>query len=371
MFKFKKGKGSYVIDRRYGDVGRIRRASGTTHKATLKSILEMLKQFYDTGRHDILREIQAGIVRPIDVYHYYKDGKLKYLPSAATLQMVDPVVVKFFKTHYKLETTRRGYIQSFEKFLRVVGNHRVQRLPEKVKEYRRHCEEKELEHTFNHLRKGVSAFLRQTFGRSSVLWQSVSEIEKLQYTEATKQPLSVPEFNLLITKLPTEYADVARTMAYTGMHWREITDKWEIRGDRVWILGAKKRGKGKKRRTREVPLIDPDANLKRPTFHEQTFRKHLKRAGRQISRPDVSPMTFRHTYEHWLEQTPLVRSHTLYYMGHVGEDTIDRYYGPHEMTRFINEDAESIKEYLDEKSKPPTPKVQVAFKPGYDIIEPS
>jgi integrase len=352
-----KGKGTLRVDRNFKGVGRLQKSTGVDDIKTYNDINAMLTQLYRTGKHEILREIIKGSVSLLEVFGYWNAGKLDALPSAATLQMVDATVIKFIETHYKTETTRRNYLASLNRFLAVVGNHTLQELPDRVKQYKLHCQDNDTAHSYNHLRKAIMAYLRQTLGKHSFLWASVSNIDKLKHRSAGKMALDVPTFYSLIRTLGEPYAGIAKTMAFTGLHWQEITSEWEIQSDRVWILGARKK-KGE-HRTREVPLLD--ANLVRPTCHVQTFRRALKKA-----MPTVSPYTFRHTYNVWLERAGILRSHALYYMGHVGRDTMDRHYGDRQITKFLVEDAKTLNAYL-QRERAPT-KLE---KPdlGYDIID--
>ena len=47
-------QGTYVIDRRYKGIGRIRRASGTNDRKTLNQILSMLTEIHNAGKHALV-----------------------------------------------------------------------------------------------------------------------------------------------------------------------------------------------------------------------------------------------------------------------------------------------------------------------------
>ena len=54
------GRGTFVIDRRFPRVGRIKRASGTTDKKVFKAYNAMLDTLWVQGRLDLLRGILAA-----------------------------------------------------------------------------------------------------------------------------------------------------------------------------------------------------------------------------------------------------------------------------------------------------------------------
>lgn len=69
-------RGSFVIDRRYKGIGRIRRASNTKDKKTFEEILHMLTRLLDLGQHEILKEIRDGVLSPMEVYGYWTNDQL-------------------------------------------------------------------------------------------------------------------------------------------------------------------------------------------------------------------------------------------------------------------------------------------------------
>jgi hypothetical protein len=303
-------RGTYRIDKRYKGIGRIQRASGTTDKKTFNGILAMLTQLHQTAKFDVLKEIQAGVITPLEAYAHWRDGKLDYLPSAKTLQLVDPTVIKFIEQHYKIPTTRRAYLFAVQRFVATMGNHPIQHLPQKIKLYRRKCQDADVEATFNRLRIVIKAYLSDTFTRKSALWVAATEIGTLSYEEKTTEPLTVPYFNSLETLLPDPYFAMVKTMCLTGMGWSEFAGKWRIESDRVWI-------------------------------HGQSLRKALKKID-----PSLHVYRFRHTFQHWLERSRLIPSHIKFYMGHS-----DSTYSKHDIEPFLKEDAEAIRAYLEKASR--------------------
>lgn len=329
------GRGSYVIDRRYKGIGRIRRASGTNHRKTLKQILAMLKELHETGRHTVLREIRDGVVTPIAVYGYWREQKLEHVPSAATLKPIAPTIADWIDKHEVTDTTKRNYKSEMSRFTGYVGESvHIQDLPMAVQRYREYCFERGTHRTFNYLRTAVLAFLRVNFGRNSQLWHSISGIRLLPIETTRQAPqLTVVEAINLVRQLPQPHAEIVRTMVFTGMGWSEITGDWSVESDRVVIKGTKTKG-----RDRTVPLIDPD--ISRPARASKAFRTQLRKI-----RKDVSPYSFRRSYSHWMDEAKIPRIRRVMYMGHGDSDMTDRYERT-EVTQFLQEDAELMRDYI-------------------------
>jgi integrase len=333
MFKFSKGVGSYVVDRRYDGVGRIRRASGTKDAKTFKSILEMLTTLSQTGRRTILCEIRDGIITPLEAYSYYLEGKLDHLPSAATLKNLDPTFYEWVKTHDVVESTRRNYAAAVKRLIDEVGNPSIHQLPKYLTEYRKHCLTGDKARTFNYTRTALLAFLRDRFGRNSTQWNAVSNVRTLKEKSKRQAPqLSVPEFMSLISKLSEPHAAIAKALAFTGMNDKELRGKWEVKQDRIKIFGTKAKG-----RVREVPLIGP---IEKPTRSNVAFRRALRKV-----RSDLSPYSFRRSFAHWMDMAGIPRARRRLYMGHGTKDVTDLY-ERHDVDAYLIEDAKAIKDYM-------------------------
>ena len=167
------GRGSWVIDKRYKSIGRIRRASGAKTKKTFDAILKMLEILHEQGKHTVLREIQAGIVSPIEAFGYWREDKLEYLPSTETLKKLSPTFDEWVETYDVVPISRRNYKSAVKTFVARVGNVPIQELPKAIKKYKKHCLERNTPRAFSSLRTPILSFLRDTFGRHSVLYASI------------------------------------------------------------------------------------------------------------------------------------------------------------------------------------------------------
>lgn len=71
--------GTFVIDRRFAGVGRIKRASGATTRGGLKSRNACLTRLYDHGRLDLLRAIRDGTLSVTELYAADREKRLDTL----------------------------------------------------------------------------------------------------------------------------------------------------------------------------------------------------------------------------------------------------------------------------------------------------
>lgn len=356
MFRFN-GRGSFVIDRRYRGIGRIVRASGTSDKKTFRAILTMLSQLYATGKHEVLREIQAGSVTPLEAFGYWQSEQLDALPSVATLKPISPTIEDWIKTHDVQPITRRNYTSEIARFIKVVGNSTFTMLAEAVTTYRKHCADHDLNRTFNALRTVLLAYINHELGRSSWLYGKVSDIAGLAIDAPTRAPqLTVVQADQLLAALPDAHAEIARAMLLTGMGWGEVSGKWEVLKDRVAIYGTKT-----EYRVRFVPLLAAD--IQHPTRSNKAFRTALRAV-----RDDLSPYSFRRSYAHWMELSFIPRSRRKQYLGHSTGDVTGGY-ETSEVEAFLADDAARLKAFMTrERAKGKKTNLESLRQRDYDVL---
>lgn len=74
------GRGTYIIDRCFGNFGRVKVASGTNDLETLREINETLTRLYTTGRFATILAIRERRLKPIEILH--RDFPRKVYPSS-------------------------------------------------------------------------------------------------------------------------------------------------------------------------------------------------------------------------------------------------------------------------------------------------
>lgn len=329
--------GTFILDRRFPHVGRIKRASGTTHAPTYRRLNEMLDGLWQRGRLDLLRAIRDGQLKPLQVWDAYRVGELHRLPSPEAMRgldetwgawvkgMVVPVDCSL-KHKQSLETSQR-YLSAARKSATVDDLPRIlEQLRESLgKEHRR---------SFNLLRSHALAFVRDTLKRNHPLWLAVAAVEPVK-VKATrrKHPLTPAEMRAHFPHPDTDQVDaIAWGMVLTGMGASEYWGRWSVRLDRIHIEGTKRAG-----RVRDIPLISRPAV---PAMHRRTFEDKVRE---RMS--DVTPYDLRRTFANWMEAAEIPRTRRRLYMGHGVRDVTDEYEA-HEVSAFLADDAGKLRAFL-------------------------
>jgi len=122
------------------------------------------------------------------------------------------------------------------------------------------------------------------------------------------------------------------------MRVNERWGKFTVERDRVRIHGTKTRGA-----ERVVPRISGNHPGQPPALSYRAFREALAEA----SDGQMTPYDLRRTYATWLEAAGIPRTRRRLYLGHGNQDVTDIYEW-HEVTKFLEEDAEKLRAYLGE-----------------------
>lgn len=345
--------GTFVIDRRYKGIGRIRRASGTKDRKTLKRILGMLTEIQNQGKRSILCEIRDGVVSPMEVYGYWTNDQLKHLPSALTLKRVIPTIPDWIDSSSfdAVATTKRNYKSEISRFCKVVENDiTIHDLPNALKRYKTHCIETTHHRTFNGCRKVLLSYINKELGRDHTLYGKVSAIPQLKLKSKRKAPqLSPEEIQSLNKFLPDEHKNIVRAMIYSGMRWTEVSEvgenKWWMENDRVVIKGTKTEYSD-----RVVPLI---REIHKPIRGYLAFRTQLKKF-----RKGLSPQSFRRSYAHWMDMAKIPESRKNVYMGH-SEQSVREGYERHEVDKYLLEDANTLRKWITDQLRQKDDTIQI------------
>jgi integrase len=190
--------------------------------------------------------------------------------------------------------------------------------------------------SFNLARAAALGHLADTVGRNSPLYQAVRDIKPLKVRPTrTKHPALPDELRGMTAKMELAYAEIAWSMASTGMGFTELWGEWEVKTNHIAIHGTK-RGDGVRARERIIPILMP---ISRPTRLYPAFRRALANAG------PMRPYDLRRSYANWLEASGVPHSRAIQYMGHAATDMTDIYQW-HEVARYLEEDAEKLRNYV-------------------------
>jgi len=334
----------FVIDRRFGGVGRIRLPSGTTDEKTFRRIDAMCVELYNRGRIDLLRAIkQFGSSRgrsglaPMVVFAAFCNEGLSALPSPEGLAPLVQSMLDFIDSH-DCSIVHKQTMRSCVRHIARVGNSHspISDLPEIVGQLRIGMRDKPA--MFNRLRATALAFTRARFKKHHPLWNDIAGVDPLAIKNRRPHyPKSPDELKTITARMDPAYSEMAWSMASTGMGPKEyIEGKWEIQGDRVAIHGTKREG-----RERFVPLIK-GVPLVRPTGNLKAFRLALGSA--DFGRMGVYDL--RRSYATWLEACGVPRTRMRMYMGHGARDVTDVYLWQ-EVKQFIADDSLRLSRYVN------------------------
>lgn len=336
MARLEKGRSNFRIDRRFRGIGRIKKSSGTSDRAVYRRMLVMLDELYEMPKWEILKDIQSGVVSPLEVYNSYKTHKLENVSSAATVKLLNPTLFEWANGHDVAESTRAAYAETFRAMLRCAPvDGKVNDLPGVLGRFRKVCAQRQTHRTFNMCRSAVQAYLRTTLRRSHRLWVDVADIPPFD-TKARKRPgnpQTVAQMLELMTRLSPKFRQVAWSIFTTGMGTKEYLGPWEASGGGLHIGGTKR-----EMRNRVIPLVGYPI---RHHIHSRSFAQVLQRA----SGGKVQPYDIRRSFAKLMEDAGITRTRRRIYMGHkIGDVT--EIYERHEVDQYLGSDAKILQEFI-------------------------
>jgi hypothetical protein len=340
---YKRGEGTFIIDRRFGGVGRVRGPSGTQDEDTFDRIKALLTELYERGRLDLLRAIKqyftthgrAGLA-PMVVYAASRDVGILQIPAPDGLAPLVESMLDFVETH-DVTDAHKATMRSCVRHIARVGHARspVSDLPEFVGQLR--LSMRDHARMFNLVRSTAMAFVRSRFKKHHPLWNDIAGIDPL--TSKKKRlhfPKTPDELRDITCRMEPEAAAMAWSMAAAGMGPKEYwVDGWEVQPDRIRIFGAKRDA-----RDRFVPLIK-GVTLVRPTITLKAFRLALANA--DYGRMGVYDL--RRSHSNWMESAGIPRTRRRIYRGHGPQDVGDLY-EHHEIAQFIADDSLKLSRYV-------------------------
>lgn len=337
-------RGTFVLDRQFPGIGRVRRASGTTDRRTFRAINAMLSECYAIGRHDLLRALRDKQLSPMTLYATYREQGLSALPAADTFRPLEQAWTKWSAGRDVSAEQRRTDAKALRRLTRGAGDLTISALADRVLQIRSKYEASRQPVAFNRTRAAAMAFLRDTFGRRHPLYGAVQAIPSLQVKrsphKAKREPLTVAQVHAIASRLPADRAAMVWTLCASGMNPKEYwVDGWTVGAYALEVRGEKRAG-----RRRLVPLLLDRKVYVAPACAQRTLNKALA-AIASGDVPHVTLYAFRHTFAHWLELAGIPRTRRRLYRGHGKQDIGDEYEG-HEVARFVREDGAMFAAWL-------------------------
>lgn len=330
VHKQHRGK-SFVLDRQFRGVGRIKRSSGTDDAKLFRLLDSMLTTLFKSGRVDILQAIHSGVLTPLEVWSRYRLGELDRLPTVETMKPLKSELETWVATSEAGQWNRQSRKYAVAALLRLARKDAtVQDIHPLLREYATKAKGPAM---FNRTRAAMLAFVRDTIGRSHPIYGKLLEVRVKKEAHREGNPQTVAQLTALAEKLHAAHAAIAWSMALTGMGPGELWGSWSQEKDRIHIRGTKRSG-----RVRDIPLVRP---ISRPT---RTYRSFLVALGK-ASGETVLPYDLRKTFATWMEEAPIPRTRRKLYMGHGATDVTDLY-ERHDVERFLKEDGERLRAFL-------------------------
>lgn len=326
--------GTFVLDRWFGPVGRICRASGTRDRDVFRRINLVLTEIYEMGRLDLLRALRDQVLHPLELYNAFRQGQLDHLPTAEDLKPFAAALETWLPRLDVAKSTRARYEVELTKLVAGRPKATVADLPKLLAEHREHCQRVSQRRTFNMARAAAQAFTRDVLGREHRLWRAVTAVGRLRESPRKGNPLSVARVQELAAQLGPTHGPVLWALCLSGMRSGEYySQKWEVVGDRVLVHGTKTAGAD-----RFVPFVLP---LAAP----QTTYSGLAQALNKLTGGHVRPHDTRKTFANWAEQAGIPRTRRRMYLGHGRRDITDLYEEA-DVRAFLVEDGDRLRRFL-------------------------
>lgn len=347
------GRGSLILDRMCGKLGRLKVASGTMDPEEFDALNGMITKLKKDRRWDLLGllvrpgEDLPAPVTPLELLDAVYRGELAALPSAEELRALRPAIERWLPIADIAETTRTGYEQSLLKL--VPEGAKIVELPGLLRDQRVRAIAAGRRPTFNRLLMAARSFAA-TFGDEHKLCRAVRAILPLEESPREGNPQEPDEIRALAQRF--KWADELWALCLTGMRRLEYwgAHRWEVTSDRVKIAGAK--GRRGQPLPRVAPLIYRPAA---PRVGYSGFYHDLQDAtGKTLNVHDL-----RKTYQRWLEDAGVPDWRIALYAGHAkGRQMLATIYRkPRDLTRLLVEDGELVRTWLGD---PPVAGLRVA-----------
>ena len=322
---------SFVLDRQFRGVGRIKRSSGTDDAKLFRLLDSMLTTLFKSGRVDILQAIHAGKLTPLEVWSRYRLAELDRLPTVETMRPLKAEMETWVETSDTGKWNRQSRKYGIRAILRLANKGAtVQDLPNLLRDYAAVARGATM---FNRARSAVQAFIRDTIGKSHPLYARVMDVRAKRVRKREGNPQSPQQLASLTDRLPPVFATIAWSMALTGMGPGELWGSWTQYQHHIHIRGTKREG-----RKRDIPKVRPIAPPQKPY---RAFLEALETASGET----VQPYDLRRTFAHWMELAGIPRTRRRLYMGHKAGDVTDLY-EQHDVERYLKEDGEKMRDFL-------------------------
>lgn len=325
-------RGTIVLDRIAGPLGRIRLATGTHDKDEAKKFNGLVTDLVSMCDWAVLKRLQSHELTIRQLYFAKLRGEP--LPKAEDVTPVWPLMEKWLHELDAAPSTKETYGGLISRLSQAHPGATIAKLPAVLALEKVTHTAAGTKSTYNDRRQICLQFLRDHLGPRHEMVYAVQDVKPLKLKRRPRNPQTPDQIRALVARLPKEASNIWG-LCLTGMRKSEWFEAgWTVQPDRVVIPGTK---------TDNAPRIIPRAyNVARPAG---TYYR-LIQALHKVTKGEVTPHDLRATFMCWLEDAGIPRSRRQIYLGHVVRDVTELYERRRNVEPWLTEDAAKLRTFL-------------------------
>lgn len=341
------GTGNIPITRTFDGVGKIRVSSGTTDSNTYVRIVKVLDEVFKAGNVATLESVKNKVITPLELLESVRQNGVNKVITVDNSQLLVPTIKRWLENYAVKDSTRRGYRSHLAGFLNICrATDTLKDLTPRMEQYRKVCQKKGIGVSFNHCRTALLSFTRDQFKRKSNLYLDLRDVDTLTVQKKVhNEAVSVTEVRKFTKKMKTVHSDIVWSMCFTGLRPGEFLEEdedttWSIEKNHVSVVKTNT-GHGNKGGSRKTIVPFP---VVKPSRGQKSMRLAFK-AARDETGMTLTPHSGRKCFIHWCLEAGIPETRVREYVGHE-PDSVTQGYARHDVTKYLDEDAEKLRNYI-------------------------
>src|SRR5690242_10966806 len=241
-------RGTLVLDRICGPIGRLRIASGTHNKEEWRKLNDMLTDLCKEARWDVLKLLKptpairgarprAPTLTPLQLY--WKRFRGEGLPNAKNLRPLSEALETWLAGVENAESTKETYRGIIARFTERHPDATLGQVAELLTGEKGDAQEADTKPSWNLLRSLLLSFLGDTLGKRHELYMTVQDVPPFQVKHREGNPQTVEQIRALVQKMSKDDGAIIWALCLTGMRKGEYWGAWELLPDRIIVRGTK------------------------------------------------------------------------------------------------------------------------------------
>ncbi len=323
-----------------------------------EGLVRMLQHLREVGKVDLWRGLAAREIDALELYRRYVRDELD---GVIRVEQVKPAKAAMLEWASKRlnPTTAKSYKEVIANLFRDHPDATIAELPEVLKAVRDRYEAKGQKNTFDQCRKVASSWAGKKYLNNQPLWRQLRAVPPLDRSSHVhrQEGRAVWDVFATVKKMGEPFGPQFLTMCLIGAGTKEyLTDGFSVELDEdhnyeyVRIHGEKTA-----HRNRRVPLIYAASELRKPSIkyaNRDRFDKAL-----QAVQPDWDLYDARRTFRHWCDLAGINEIRAKAYSGRLSL-TVDERYRRHNIDPYIEDDAATLRKYIESNIERPKPKTE-------------